>query len=359
MATDAEDRKPKLDVMNRGRLPANRSANLPANRDDLKGPSVPVETEVRETRGRSPEDVLADQEQQRQVKIPVEVRNDRQAPVKKAKVQGQELTLEELAKRPDLLEALATTAEKYTQLQHKHQETLEKLADKALQKSDAPAPAKPEITPEQRWMDYQQGTLQALNTYSPLAQRIIDFLVKAGKIEADAPEAYREMVTSFIADSAWKNDRIAALEDKVHAQTEWIAAEIKLRNARSVESKLHSAIDEIAAKANDKNNEDAKLYAPLLNQEMRANFVEWLQKDIDPKVGSLDAKNMDRFWKAFIVTSASDLLKVQKVETSPIVRQQASGDGRGARTGIPESPKEKSHLQKMIDHAKPGLFQRE
>jgi len=354
-------RKPKLGDMTSGNLPANRNGGLPANREDARVVNVPEEHRARETRGRSPEDVMADRpvtQQPQQRAVETDDARPKQAP-RKIKVRGQELTLEELANRPDLLEALATTAEKYPELQAKHQQTLEKLADRALAKPE-PEKAK-ELTPEQRWFTYQQETLQVLDQWKPFAEKVLDFLVKAGKIEADAPEAYKEMLTSFIADSCAKNYRICALEDTMAQLKEWVHAEVQIRNARSVEDRLHSAIDAVAAKADDENHGDARLYKPLKNKETRAGFVKWLKEEIDPKVGALDPENMDRFWKAYIVTSATDLLKSDKDdsrEASPTDRRQARGEGRGSRVGSPEAPEEKTHLSRLIDHARPGLFQR-
>ena len=353
-------RKPKLGDMTSGNLPANRNGGLPANREDAQVVNVPEEHRARETRGRSPEDVIADrpvtQPQQRAVET--DDVQPKQAP-RKIKVRGQELTIEELAQRPDLLDALATTAEKYPELQAKHQQTLERLADRALAKPE-PEKAK-ELTPEQRWFNYQQETLQTLDQWKPFAERVLEFLVKAGKIEADAPEAYKEMLLSTIADSCAKNYRICSLEDTVAQLKEWVHCEVKIRDVRSNEYRLQSAIDAVAAKADDENHGDVRLYKPLKSKETRAEFVKWLKEEIDPKVGAIDPEIMDRFWKAYIVTSATDLLKSDKDdsrEASPTDRRQARGEGRSARVGSSEGPEEKTHLSRLIDHARPGLFQR-
>jgi len=355
-------RKPKLGDMTSGNLPANRSGRPPANREDAQVVNVPEEHRARETRGRSPEDVVAE----RPVAQPPQQRTaeaDDEQPkqaAKKVKVRGQELTLAELAQRPDLLEALATTAEKYPELQAKHQQTLEKLADRAFAKPE-PEKAK-ELTPDQRWFNYQQLTLQTLDQWKPFAEKVIEFLVKAGKIEADAPEAYKELLISQVADSCAKNYRISVLEDTVAQLKDWVHAEVGIRDARTVEYRLQSAIDAVAAKADDENHgDDVRLYRPLKNKEARAAFVKWLKEEIDPKVGAIDPENMDRFWKAYIVTSANDLLKSDRDdsrEASPTDRRQARGEGRGSRVGSPDGPEEKTQLSRLIDHARPGLFQR-
>ena len=338
MAEATDERKPNFNALTNVHLPANRTnAEPPATRTDREDVREPVEQRVQEERGRSPAEVLADQEDRQPVRTTDDT--DDKAKPKKIKVRGQEFSYEEIAKRPDLVEALAITAERYPQLQQKYQSVLEAIKEKSLERQ----PEK-QLEPEP----------PAVITQAQIRQKFDPMVAQAVAMkymEPDFAEAYPDVSAGMM----YFRTMIEALDEVVGHLRNWVGSEIQIRNARSNESILDRAISEVAAKASDTKDRTAALYKPLNDAQTREDFKEWLKEEVDPKMESINAKNIDRFWKAFNAAALLEMANTEKKETAPQNRKLARGDGASVRSGMPpEAPQKPSMLQNMI--AQTGKF---
>jgi hypothetical protein len=335
---------------------ADRSAELPARRDERTPSDEPVDPGDRReitTRGRTPAEVLGDREEPSepqpsddggQEAAPQPTARGRKA-VKKFKYRGQELTAEEILDK-GYLEALVTTAEQFPNLQRKHQQLLEDVA--TLQLSKKPQEAQPTVTPEQKEQSYVQHIRQISKAYEELAKREVALYVKEGLIESDLPEAYEKAVTSLFAILLYHIDVIQTVASRTDAAVEWIAAEREIRSAVKTKSILDQAIDKVAARKD-------KVYEGLKDPDTRAEFVEWLKKDVDPKVGSINEKTIGDLWIAFNAEAVLEFAKAGQEEPKPRRNALASGDGSTARPGgVEEAPKEKSVMDRMIEMRLPA-----
>lgn len=333
----AESQTPSL----LNRLSADRLGDLPAT---IERPSEPTE------RGRSPETVPSGRRPEelipeREVKEPAKRADDdlgertEPAKVKRYKIRNvdgdghSELTLEEIAAQ-GLMDRLVASANQLPTLSKKYQEQLEKLANAGL-KGEAPAaqpaakPAPPKPTAE-----------QIKQVYLPMLQET----VKELHMEADFAEAYPQVGTELM----YFRDIIENVVEKLGNVIDWIGAEVQKRNHETVRTMLDSEIDKLAALGAGKDGD--KLYASLNEPEVRANFVNYLRKDINPVVGALTHENMKRFWIGF---NGEDLLKftkeAAKKQAQPEDRRRAKSDGTPSRPGIPETPTEKGLLDRMTE----------
>lgn len=315
--------------------------NLPATVEERSDVGV-VERGDR-GKGRTPEEVLGDRQDRTDV---VETRGaDTDQPILKkkyrVKVNGSEseLSLKEIAER-GLMEALISSAEQLPHLSRKHNELLEKIADKDLSKPKAEeaAPAPVRVTQD-----------QITRAFMPVLQE----RVSMGYVEPDMAEAYPLALTGAMYNEARLTDTeqaIIELRKENAAMKAWILAEIQKRKTNEFVSEFDKAIDTVAAKADDEENPE-KVFLGLKDQAKRASFVEWLRKEVDPKSDAISPALIERFWMAFI---GPDLLKFAKEaavkSNARTDKRRAAGDGAGARPGPVESPKPESLLDRMTDY---------
>lgn len=321
MAED-ETRTHILQSLNDQRL----GATVPARRDVREEPTEPVEpsdTGVTE-RGRAPEDVVP----AREPTAPAVPEKKEAAPAteKKYKIKGEELTLKQITER-GLLDSLIITAEQFPALQQKYQERLEREASREV----VPAkPAEPETPPPTQ--------KQIRDTFLPMLQKAVE----AGYIEADFAEAYPDVATNLM----WYRDIITDTVQKLGLVLQWIQAEAQKRNAVMVQTLLDRSIDAVANRV-DTDGKPVKVFDFLKNPEHRKTFIEWLSKEVDPKVAALTPENMEKFALAFI---GNDLLKftnemADKVKTPP--RPKARSDGSSSRPGTPETPQPETLIDRL------------
>jgi hypothetical protein len=331
--------------------PAHRTTELPdrvGERGAGREPVDPGDTESRETtRGRRPEDVVQSRETREPYRGPEdrsqedraegegegEQRQPAKAEPQKWVIRGTEYTFQELIKRPDLINDLATTAQQFPIVQKKYQALLEREAGKP-----APAPAEPEkkLTPEQLEALHQQGTLKVLAAYEPIAEKEVAFLVASGKMEPDFADAYPLAVKTVAAILRYHLDAIQQEDHRVNACVDWIKAEADFRDALVTKSILDKAIDQVAEKASGK---DGKFYEPLAKDaKRREEFKAWIEVAINPEVKNITAESIDAMWFAFNKPAVQEALKGtngRQGRTSTAAR--AGGDGHGSRNAVPEA----------------------
>lgn len=301
------------------RMSTNRLGNnVPALGGDREV-AEPTEREDREIEvGRRPEDVVQARE-----KPPVKGTEADDAPVvpKKWKVKGEELSLDEIAKR-GWMDAIIQSAEQLPAVQKKHQELLEKVADKNLVGNEtakpavvaAPAPPTPE---------------QILKTYLPVAQE----RAKLGYIEPDFVEAYPQHAATL----SWYADMIDELTTTVGHIRNWIGAEVQKRNFEAVNGALNTSIDKVAAKLDAKGNPDP-MVATLKDPEVRKTFETWLRTEIDPKVNTLTPESMFKYWLSFNADALLEFATKAAEKPAAPARPRAHSDGSPSRPGKPETP---------------------
>ena len=112
---------------------------------------------------------------------------------------------------------------------------------------------------------------------------------------------------------------------------------------------MNGAIEEVAKKGDGEKGDP--LFKDLRDPEIRDNFVQWIRTDLDPKIGSLTEKNIERFWFAFNARGILDFTKdaARKAAEPPPPKRRAASDGHGARPGLKETPGDKSLLDRMTD----------
>lgn len=319
------------------RLSADRLGDLPATieRPEPTEPGRPSETVPS---GRRPE------VQQRELAEPAKHSDEdlgerTETPkVKRYKIRNvdgdghSELTLEEIAAQ-GLMDRLVASANQLPTLSRKYQEQLEKAANAGLQKTEVAAPAPKPVQPKPTAEQIKQ-------VYLPMLQET----VKELHMEPDFAEAYPQVGTELM----YFRDVIENVVEKLGNVIDWIGVEVQKRNHETVRSMLDGEIDKLAALGAGKDGD--KLYAPLNEPEVRANFVNYLRKDINPVVGALTHENMKRFWIGF---NGEDLLKftkeAAKKQAQPDDRRRAKSDGTPSRPGIPETPTEKGLLDRMTE----------
>ena len=332
---DKDAKENLLQTMTTNRLGA---STVPAKVDGRGEPVERASDREVET-GRSAEDVLGTRDTRSAPVRTDEGDDDKSKAVapKKWKIKGEDLSLEEIAAR-GLMDLLITQSSQATHYQQKYEEALEKAGGKDAK----PVVKEPERPPPPTAEQIQQA-------FTPVVRELIE----KGYIEPDLLEAYPLAMTG----QAYRNAMAEEDHDKLGWVLEWIKAEIGKRNATTVQSLLDSAIDAIAAKADDHPGENGatikgdKIFEGLKDPATREKFVDWLRKEVDPKVGALTVANMEKFWFAF---NAGDLLNFAKqsaakaAESKP-ARPRAAGDGSPSRPGIKETPQEKSLLDRMTD----------
>ena len=306
-----------------------RSGKSPAIIERDKEPVEVVESSRETEPGKRPEDVVERESKSGEVeprKYKVRIDDGSGEPIVK------ELTLSEMDEQ-GLLDTLVTTANQFPNIQRKYQNLLEQTAEdkkpeKAAKADEAPKPTTP--TAE-----------QILTTYAP----IIKALVEKGYYEPDFVEAY-PLEASLIA---YQWDQIIHLSKNLGAVTAWVLGEVKDRTIAKMDGTLNAAIEQVAAKG-DGEKGDA-LFKDLRDPTIRAAFVEWVKKEVDPKVSALTAENMEKFWFAFNAKNILDVTRqTAKKSTEPSPKRRAAGDGSPSRPGLRESPQEKGLLDRMTDH---------
>jgi hypothetical protein len=321
-----DERKPDLNALTRNKLPvASRKADVPAKRDEGVEHREPSIRQVQTEQGRTPAEVMEAREQEQAQKAVQQTQehHKEEKPARKVKVKGQEITLEQLANQPDLLEALITTAEQFPALQQKHQKLLEEISQKALERKE----------PEQKKEEAPTEVItqaQIRQKYDPLVKQSVD----AGYMESDFAEAYPDIAAQLI----YHRDIIYALDQVAAYCREWIRCEVELRNAQEVESRLNGAVDAVAAKG-DGDGKDARIFKPLRDKDQREEFIQWVRTDLDPKVGALTPVNMERYWKTYVADKLLEVVATEEhKEPARKDPKKAGGDGVGGRSGVPETP---------------------
>ena len=309
--------------------------DVPARRDERELETREPVTPDRDTeKGRSPEEVLGERETR-----PASVTEEEKSKTpKKFKVRiddgsGEpvikELTLQQLDEQ-GLLDRLITTAGQFPGLNKKHQELLERIAGKEVGKPAAATPAK----------KAPPTPAQIRQVYDTVAQRD----VQGGYIEPDFAEAYPQLSAQLMY---WR-DIVENVMERVDAAVAWIQAEAKERDVARVMGVVNDAIEAVAKKGDGEKGDP--LFKDLRDSEVRGNFVEWLRTEMDPKIGSLTPDNMERFWFAFNARGILDLTKEAAKKTAePPSKRRAGSDGPSTRSGVRESPKEKSLLERMSE----------
>jgi len=306
---------------------------LPAKRDEQGDVREGQDADRPVAKGRKPEEVVEGRETR---PAPKDDGAQKEAPKKfKVSVEGadgervvQELSLEEIIDK-GYLEKIITTANQFPSLQKKYQENLEKIADKEPGRVETPPAPPAPITQE-----------QIRNAYLP----VLKATVEQGYMEPDFAEAYPDVGTNFM----YGRDRIESLEEKVGYVIQWIKSESDMRNANNVKGLLDSTIDVIAAKG--QGDKADPLFKPLTDPQIRADFIEWLKTDVDPKVGSITAANMEKFWFAFNAKEIVNFTRESAEKAKePKPRPRAGNDGTTTRQGQPETVVAPSLLDRMTN----------
>lgn len=253
------------------------------------------------------------------------------APVQKWKVKGEELTLDEIARR-GLMDSLITQAEQYPYLNKKHQELLEGLAEKVASKPPAASvqAAQPRVSPE-----------QILTHYLPRVRQ----LAEEGYIESDLVEAYPNLMASL----SYFRDIVEMLEVQVQKQAAWIQNRDGLLQAQQVEGMLLSAVDAVAAN-------EGKIFELLKNQEVRSRFIHWIKTQVDPKVGDLVPEKMKNYWLAFNGEYLLEMLK-EKERQPQNPKPNIKSDGGSSQIGAPDPVPEKKSMLDRLSESRLGVRQ--
>lgn len=337
------------------RLTDDQMGKLPARRDVPAEPREPAEPrQTRETEtGRRPEEVVTHEDRQ-----PTPTKDEDGKPKKPVlKFRGEDLTFDEIIKRGltgDLQNALIT-ADQFPALQKKYTESLEEK--RATPPATPAAPVDPAKAQAEAIKQHQEGTLQVLQNYAPVADHEIKFYMEKGLLEPDFVEMYPNAVRSVFSILLYHMDEMDNTKSRNEWSIEWIESEKQFRNALKAVNMQDSAINAVAAKADDSTDDAGKVvkgdkvFEGLKNPETRKAFVEWLKKEIDPKVGALKPENIERFWMAFI---GKDLLKfakeaATKEDPTPSTRKRAASDGSPNRSGIKETPAQPGVLDGLIN----------
>lgn len=328
-------------------------ASVPAKVDERGEPVEVVTDREKGESGRSPEQVLGTRET-RPAPTPSQDDKDARKTVapRKWKVRDEELTLEEIAAKGllDLMITQSSQASHYQKLYEDSEKAVAKEVAKPTETVD------PQVLAAQQEKAHREATLQVIQNYEPAAKKEIEFYVANGLMEPDLPEAYQKAITSMFSILLFQLDAINANAVMNGSIKDWIAAEIGKRNAVITMSLLDQAINAVAAKADD--HVDAKgeavkgdkVFEGLKDSAVRQAFVAWLRKEVDPKVASLTAENMERFWLAFNAPALLDGVKTMIAKTTEKPsRVRAQGDGSPSRPAIKEAPKELNLLDRMTE----------
>ena len=335
----ANETKDLLHTMSNDRLPARRDEH------ELE-PSEHVESSREEGKGRSPEEVLGDR---RERKAPAVVEGEKPDIPKKWKVRTddgsgelvvQELTLQQIEEK-GLLDKLITTAGQFPAVQRKYTDLLEKTVT-GKEPAKVAAPPKKEISPVEFWN-------HLVTVYQPLVEESIKLNVANGWIEPDMVEAYPAGIRTFFTRIWYQQDRIEELEGKLAAAVKWIQEEEQDRTVAQVVGLLDGAIEALAKRSDGENGD--QLFKDLRNPEKVVEFKEWIRTQLDPKIGSLNEENVEKFWFAFNARGILDFTKgaVKKAAEQTPSRRRAASDGTATRQGVNDTPKEKTLRERMTD----------
>ena len=331
-----ENSNSMLDALTNQQLqPANGKVPAVGGERDGKDPVDPGQSRevVQGERGRTPDQVLGEREEQKQTRIDddepiIPIRREAKKS-DKVKIGDKELTLEEL-RDSGQLDAIIKSAMQLPSITKAHQAALEKLADlhgKELATKSEPAPV------ARRGFSQEQ----IRQAYAPMLKQYVE----AGHIEPDFAEAYPDMATGMM----FRVEQLETLIAKVTQILNWIAQVDQARNQSQVMGRFTAAINEVAA------NKD-KLYDGLRDSDMRAEFEKWLREEVDPKVGQLTPEYIERQWVAYNAKAIIEFTK--RGREAPKNPKRASGDGAGSRNGTPETPTEPGMLDRMIEQFLPG-----
>jgi len=317
-----DENKSLMTRMSEGKLPADRKTELPATREPRDPSQKSARSETGGAKGKTPEEVLGERAERQEAQSAVVVEEE---PVKKWKIRGEELTLDQIAEK-GLMDILATQSEQYSYLNKKHQDLLEGLAGKAVSsetKEEAPVAA-PKVTAK-----------QILDHYTPAMMKSAE----EGYIEPELPDAYPLLMTSLM----YFRDIIETSAADVQQIKTWIASEIRIRNSRDVTTRLNAAIDAVAG-------EDGKIFEMLRKPDVKLKFIDWLYKEVDPKVAELTQDRIHTYYLAFNGEALLELAKHTDRKEPPVRRPTVRGDGSSAAPGGPDPIEQpKSMMQRMTE----------
>lgn len=198
---------------------------------------------------------------------------------KKFNVRGQSYTAAELAQRPDLLEALAQSAEQLPNLTKRHQEILDQLAAKALGQGgpqQAPAGQQPAQAPQ-----FSQAEIRA--AYDPLVANA----VKQGYIEEEFALVYPNAAAQMLFNVDLMYDARAAVQGIANVLTTG-RREVDTQQQRG---QVFSVLDQVAG--------SDPFYAPMKEGATKNEFLRYLIEEVNPTLDKMTPEFVARQWVAF------------------------------------------------------------
>jgi len=305
------------DQNDKGLLERLGNSKLPAIQRDTQVPDDEG-TQVVEQRGRSPQEVFSGQQDTNQdSNVPVVETPSAKTYI----VDGRKYTAEEL-EASGLLDRVVATAGQFKVVQEKYTGLLEK---QATTPAVAPQPEpKPVITAP-----------QILNAMAPT----VKFAVDSGFVEADAAEAYPNLVANL----AYGQGRIQQLEEQVAHLINWCKGEKFRREQGAVENTLDKGIETVASLPQP-------IYESLKKPEVREAFKKYIVDEVNPTVDKLTVDSMKRYWLAFNAENVEKFFVKEAEKPKRKDNRQAAGEMRGgARSGNPAPDEPKSLLDQMTD----------
>lgn len=333
--------------------------DVPAPSGDRAPSEHPIDPgtqgEVAPKRGRRPEEVVESQPQPKPAPKPTDddlplAARDKDGdkgskkPVKKYKYKGEELTADEIVAR-GLLDEIVPSAEQLPAVQRKHQQVLEKIAERETAAPTQTAEQAARAAEEQR-KAYQQHTLQVVKAYEPRAKEEVQFYVANGLIDQDMIDVVGEKnVNTMFSILLYHLDAMNATETKAEGCKQWIGKQIEYRRALEVQAVLNTTVDAVAKRK-------GRVFQLLRDPDTRNGFINFLRKDADvptDKIGDEDFIAGQAV--AFLSKSMADYIDAEADEeqTRQPDRRRTQSDGTSARIGPVEDEAPKSHLDQMSD----------
>lgn len=234
-------------------------------------------------------------------------------PERKYKVRGREYTLAELTGKPELFEAIITTAEQFPHIQRlrdqerkEYMQLIEKLA----------GGAQPQGQPQQT----VPTPAQFRAAYEPRVQD----LVKTGYIEEQAAE----LMPNFVAQGIALADRLVQVETALANITQFVGQTRQGQQEQSAEQQLDGFADSLAAKGD--------LFKPLADKTERRGFYEFLARDVNPQLSSINEEFMARMYVAYKKDELAEAVRQAQQQTKVVAetkRRHSVGEG-----GAPRAP---------------------
>ena len=350
MAKDEAKGKNLLTTLTEGRL------GVPALNERGTESRDPGESSraVTERGGKSPEEVLGDNAGR---KAPV-ARGDQDEPreteaaekkpaIKKYRVRTDDgsgevvveaLTIAEIAER-GLMERIVTSANQLPSLTKKHQDLLERVADKETAVPEKKE-QKQEVNPVEFWK-------QVATAYQPRVEELIKFNVEHGWLEPDLPEAYPQGIKTLFTRIFYQQDVIDDLRVNLQAAIDWINAEVGMRTITKSKQLIEDAVEAVAKKGDGAKGDP--MFKDLRDPEIKAEFLEWMRTTVDPKMSSVNPTMVEQLWFGFNAREFLDFTREAAAKPPVTPKRRAANDGSPARIGATEDAQEKSMLERMTD----------